>query len=112
MQGKKTGGRKKGAKNKRTLAKEAELQKYRRAGMTPLQVMQSAIGVFLRRATLDKRGRKLPEGEVDLNLLERACTIAKDAAPYLHPRLNAIQHTGKDGEPIRVTFGNLDSAAL
>jgi hypothetical protein len=38
--------------------------------------------------------------------------MAKAAAPYMHPRLNAIQHTGKDGEPIRVSFTGLDAGVL
>jgi hypothetical protein len=35
--------------------------------------------------------------------LSAARAAAKDAAPYIHPRLAAIEHTGKDGGPIRVT---------
>ena len=31
---------------------------------------------------------------------ERRDQMAKAAAPYVHPRLAAIQHTGKDGGPI------------
>ena len=29
---------------------------------------------------------------------------ARDAAPYVHPKLAAIEHTGKDGGPVAVTF--------
>ncbi len=29
-----------------------------------------------------------------------ACAIAKDAAPYLHPRLSSIEATGKDGKDL------------
>lgn len=36
--------------------------------------------------------------------------MAKSAAPYLHPRLQAIQHTGKDGGPIETT--NLSDTEL
>jgi hypothetical protein len=43
---------------------------------------------------------------------ERRDDMAKAAAPYMHPRLNAIQHTGKDGEPIRVSFTGLDAGVL
>ena len=35
-----------------------------------------------------------------LCLLERAAEVAAKAAPYLHPRLQAIEHSGKDGGPI------------
>jgi hypothetical protein len=35
-----------------------------------------------------------------LELLERAADIATKAAPYLHPKLQSVQHTGSDGDPI------------
>ena len=35
--------------------------------------------------------------------LTAARTAAKDAAPYLHPRLAAIEHMGQGGGPIRIT---------
>jgi hypothetical protein len=35
-----------------------------------------------------------------LDLLERAAEVAAKAAPYIHPKLQSIQHTGRDGEPI------------
>jgi hypothetical protein len=27
--------------------------------------------------------------------------MAKSAAPYIHPRLQAVEHTGRDGRPIK-----------
>lgn len=33
---------------------------------------------------------------------KRRDAMAVAAAPFLHPRLAAIQHTGKDGDPIQV----------
>jgi hypothetical protein len=43
---------------------------------------------------------------------ERRDDMAKAAAPFMHPRLNAIAHTGKDGEPIRVVFSGADAGVL
>ena len=111
MTGKKTGGRKKGVPNKSTVARQAEIAAARKRGLTPLAMLQESAAILWRRATT-KKGKRLKEEDFDLELMERACVVAKDAAPYLHPRLNAIQHTGKDGEPIRVTFGSLDANAL
>lgn len=37
---------------------------------------------------------------------------ARDAAPYVHPRLTAVAHTGKDGGPIQVTIAGDDSSLL
>ena len=35
--------------------------------------------------------------------------MAKAAAPYFHPRLNAIEHTGEEGGPLIVIFDEADS---
>lgn len=90
--GKKTGGRQKGTKNKRTLAREQDLKKNRR-GLTPLEYMLQVM-----------RDKDADGGRRD--------DMAKAAAPYMHPRLNAIQHTGKDGEPIKVQLTGIDAGAL
>ena len=37
-----------------------------------------------------------------LSLRTMAQEAAKDAAPYMHPRLAAIEHSGPDGGPIQV----------
>lgn len=110
--GKKSGGRKKGVPNRATIARQAELEAAKKRGMTPLQMLQTASALLWKRATTGKDGKPLKPAEIDAEMLERACAIAKDAAPYLHPRLNAIQHTGKDGEPIKVSFTGLDAGAL
>lgn len=109
--GKKTGGRKKGVPNKATIARKAEFEAAKKRGLTPLQLLQESYAILYRRATM-KDGKRLRDDEIDEAMLERACAIAKDAAPYLHPRLNAIQHTGKDGEPIQVSFTGRDAGAL
>jgi hypothetical protein len=35
---------------------------------------------------------------------ERRDRMASSAAPYMHPKLNAIEHTGKDGGAIQGTI--------
>jgi hypothetical protein len=37
-----------------------------------------------------------------LSLLEQAARIAEDAAPYVHPRLAQIEHTGNDNKRVDV----------
>ncbi len=37
---------------------------------------------------------------------------AKAAAPYVHPRLAAVEHTGKDGGPINVVIAGDDAGLL
>jgi hypothetical protein len=79
--GKRSGaGRKKGAVAKKTQEVAA---KASAEGITPLEVMVGAMREAWERN--DKDG---------------AARYAKDAAPYMHPRLAAIEHTGKDGKDL------------
>lgn len=41
----------------------------------------------------------------------RRADMAKAAAPFVHPRLAAIEHTGKDGGPIVVALDDADRRA-
>lgn len=84
MKGKKTGGRQKGAANvkSRDIADKASTE-----GITPLEYMLK----ILRDESADSTRRD---------------DMAKAAAPYMHPRLQAteLKGTGKDGSiPISLT---------
>ncbi len=83
-------GRPRGAVSKRSTEIAAALAKK---GITPLEYMLKVM--------------RDPRADA-----ARRDDMAKAAASYMHPRLNAIQHTGKDGEPIQVTFTGLDAGAL
>jgi hypothetical protein len=72
-------GRPKGTKNDRTKAIAVELCL---TGVTPLEVMIDAMRHYL-----------------DLGNRDKAVAIAKDAAPYMHPRLASIAHGGQEGAP-------------
>ena len=74
-------GRRRGTLNQKTreIAEEAV-----RTGLTPLEVMLTAMRVH-----------------VDSEEWDKASAVAKDAAPYVHPRLAAIEHSGPDGGPIK-----------
>jgi hypothetical protein len=76
-------GRKVGSATKKTreIADKAAEQ-----GITPLEVMLEAMNAF--------------RGAGDM---EKAAGFAKDAAPYIHPKLAAIEHTAPDGIDLRVT---------
>lgn len=73
-------GRKPGAATQRTrdIADKAAAD-----GVTPLEVMLATM-----RDAFD-------EGDRDV-----ALAAARDAAPYIHPRLSAIAHKGPDGGPV------------
>lgn len=66
-------------------------------GITPLEVMLQSM----RRCWDDAESfqAKVAGGDKDAALVvmgarQAACAIAKDAAPYVHPRLAAVEHSG------------------
>jgi hypothetical protein len=105
-------GRKEGSLTKRTreIAEVAAAQ-----GITPLEVMMSTMMALYKEAGNCGRehheyGHEVSEHddghsamitENRIKLLNMAATIARHAAPYVHPRLSAIEHTGKDGAPLQ-----------
>lgn len=76
-------GRKPGSVTVRTRKiAERELAKGR---ITPLEVMLHAMRVHY-----------------DAGEFDHAAAIAKDAAPYMHPKLQAVQHSGDADNPVTV----------
>lgn len=72
-------GRKRGVPNKASSERQAAVQA---SGMTPLDYMLSVL----------RDDDNEPHNRLD---------AAKAAAPYVHQRLAAVEHTGKDGGPIQ-----------
>lgn len=72
-------GRTKGSQNKNTLARKKRIEE---SGLSPLDYM---LGVL--------RNEKAPKAQ--------RMWAAEKAAPYVHPRLAAVEHAGKDGGPIQ-----------
>jgi hypothetical protein len=52
-------------------------------GVTPLEVQLTAMREFWQRAHAN--------GEMDVNLAEKACQIARDCASFVHPRLASVE---------------------
>lgn len=77
-------GRKKGTPNKATQERQAEIAA---SGLTPLDFMLQIM-----------RDQDRPT--------EDRFEAAKAAAPYVHPKLANVEHSGKDGGPIEVTDTN------
>jgi hypothetical protein len=76
-------GRKKGDLQKRT--REVAEKVAASGEMMPLEVMLEVM-------------RKARDAEDDVMALD----AAKAAAPYIHPRLAAVEHSGADGGPIQI----------
>lgn len=70
-------GRPKGSKSKRSRAIAILVRSSELEGLTPLEVMLRAM-----------------RAHAEAGHLDEAAAIAKDAAPYLHPRLTAVEHSG------------------
>ncbi len=79
----KTGGRKAGTPNKASVFRERMVAA---SGQTPLAYLIQ----IMRDETLD---------------IDRRIEAAKAAAPYVHPRLAAIEHRGDAANPINVQVG-------
>lgn len=65
------------------------------SGITPLEVMLEAMNTFRNRGDLEK-----------------AAGFAKDAAPYIHARLAAVEHSGPNGGPIELSAKEQRDAAV
>lgn len=84
----KHGGARKGAGRKpgSATAKTREIADRAAAeGVTPLEVMLKTM-----RALVDKATESDPQNP-DISMLVEASAVAKDAAPYMHPRLSSVE---------------------
>ena len=88
-------GRKPGSCNRRTreIADRAAAE-----GTTPLEAMLKTMVAYMDQADQAKRAG---DDEKALRLMTAASSVAKDAAPYIHPRLQAIEHAGAGGGPMQ-----------
>jgi len=78
--GERRGGRKRGVPNKKTAAMQAEIAA---SGETPLE--------YMLRVMRDQQAE-----------LSRRDAMAGKAAPYVHPQLSAVKHSGDKDNPIQV----------
>ena len=86
--GERRGGRKKGTPNKKTAA---VVEAVKAGGVMPLDYM---LGVMRDPISNDT------DPSVKVAMVGLRFEAAKAAAPYVHPKLSAIEHTGKDGTPL------------
>jgi hypothetical protein len=85
-------GRKKGAATVRTRQIANELA---REGLTPLQVMIDTMRELCQQAA------EAPTAAERLEKKLAACAVAKDAAPYIHPRLTSVAATVRQVNSVR-----------
>lgn len=87
-------GRKKNTPNKANALREARIAA---SGVTPLDVMIQDMRFHYDLYQEAMANRDLATAKTEL---KEARDAAKDAAPYTHPRLAAVEHMGKGGGPI------------
>lgn len=114
-------GRPKGKLNKRTLARIAEVNKIVEAGLTPLAVMTEnmefwhhqalEIGERFKSMVVDVENSdsvalaiKLMEKFFEARKMSQVCAV--DAAPYIHPKLQAVT-VKQEGSAKVVVVGGL-----
>lgn len=123
--GKRVGaGRKTGALTTRT---RQVAEKAAATGMTPLEVMLDnmrhfqkvatdaeavleglTVEEFTGRVTADTPEAQfkelLAQVKKTAGFRQMAQDAARDAAPYVHPKLASVQHTGEDGGPLKIVI--------
>lgn len=107
----KLGGARQGAGRPRlpsTVAIRRRAEQYSKdGGVLPIDVMMGTMRALWADATTkepDKRGKRkaLKPHEYVRHTLKEAHEAAKDAAPYIHPKLATIETTGANGGPMEV----------
>lgn len=93
-------GRPPGKQSAKTEQRAAIAQIAASAGTTPLDMMLEIMRE-LRQAAVDAYASEDEDTRKNgLKYMMLAATVAKDAAPYINPKLAAIEHTGKDGKDL------------
>lgn len=95
--GKRGRGRPFGSKSKKTNKVAVSLAAN---GITPLEVMLMALRYHTDLAVAELAKGDQADHKVIVSELAQASGFAKDAAPYMHPRLNAVDHSGG----LRITY--------
>src|SRR4051812_42802978 len=92
-------GRKRGLPNKVTAQRQAEVAA---SGLTPLEYLLEVMRAPKPQIKKDEEVAVFVARYVKWT--DRALDAAKAAAPYVHPKLANIEHTGKGGGPIDVSL--------
>ena len=94
----KTGGRQKGTPNTATARRQAEVAA---SGPTPLDALIKKMRFHLAIFEGEVAKGKEADGKALALAMDKAAEAARDAAPYVHPRLATVAHTGADDGPIQ-----------
>jgi hypothetical protein len=87
-------GRKRGRLNNRTIAHKELASAAAGEGITPLELMLKRMRYYHSLAEREMRKGEEADRHIIDAALKAANESAKDAAPFLHPRLSAVEHSG------------------
>lgn len=88
------GGKRPGAGRKKNVPNRASANRERKvaaSGTTPLDVMLKSMRVLLELADASANDKKQFE-----HYIRAAAAVAKDVAPYIHPRLSTVEQSARD----------------
>src|ERR1700682_291077 len=88
------GGKRPGAGRKKNVPKRASANRERKvaaSGATPLDVMLKSMRLLLALADESANDKKQFE-----HYIRAAAAVAKDVAPYVHPRLSTVEQSTPD----------------
>ena len=104
------GGKRPGAGRKKNIPNKASANREREAaasGATPLDVMLKSMRLLMALANESANDDKLFE-----RYIRAAASVAKDVAPYIHPRLSTVELNGSPDRPIAHRVDLLNGADL
>ena len=105
-------GRKRGVPNARTVARRALTEKLLTGDVSPLEVILLDMRFHHHRAETEAAKGDKANWEFVAAERQRAREAAKDAAPFVHPKLAATEHKGNLGNPIQVVITGSDRGLL
>jgi len=85
-------GRRPGTLSKKTIARQQQASAAAENGISPLELMLKRMRYHNQMADRElEKGAKADHDKIE-KALHSASEAARDAAPYVHPRLSAIEH--------------------
>jgi len=106
------------ARAKKGLGKVSQdtLDRLAESGVSPVEVMVNSMRTLYQRSVYCREQAEIAYSDADRDRFlreaiecdEQSCAIAKDVAPYFHPRLASIEHKGDEDNPIGLELHSVD----
>lgn len=95
---------------------QVTLDRLAESGVSPVEVMVASMRTLYQRSAYCREQAELAYSDADrgrfleeaIKCDEQACAIAKDVAPYFHPRLASVELKGDDENPLALELTSVD----